>query len=348
MQNRADLLFASRVDALDGDAGRVIGAIIDLREQRLAALLVRAGRPGTDPHIVPAEHLTAAKDKRIRLALSQAEVSALPRLKDNQETVTLSDGVERPFMDAAVYPSTRNLARVSVANPLAERPLLLLRGRQQIQTADGFRGPVTGLLVAPDLALTSLVVRVKRVPAREVIVPAGEINEVEPNGIYLYLAREELFECPDYRPDVDIAADVRRALVADRVLYVVDLEHVDVTVQDGIVHVAGHATNPTTRGRIEHAIRGVRGVLGLDDRLVEDMDLQAAVARAMAQDERLRGEHVRIGVQHGHVILTGWLSSPALCDVVEQAAWGVPGVREVVNEMRVRMAETRQQAVAAR
>ena len=343
MQNRADLLFASRVDALDGDVGQVTGAIVDLRQQRLAALLVRTGRPGTDPHIVPAEHLTAAKDRRVRLALTQKEVNDLPRLKDNQETVTLPDGEERPLVDTAVYPSTRNLARVSVANPLAESPLLLLRGRQQIQTPDRFRAPVTGLLVAPDLALTSLVVRVNRVPGREVIVPADEINEVEPTGIYLYLEREELLECPDYRPDADIAADIRRALVDDRVLYVVDLEHVDVTVQDGIVHVTGNATNPTTRGRIEHAISGVRGVLGVDDRLVEDIDLQAAVARAIAQDERLRGEQVRIGVRHGRVILTGWLSSPAQCDVVEQVAWDVPGVREVVNDVRVRESE----AVAA-
>lgn len=53
MQTRAELIFASRVAATDGDCGPLTGALVDLRDERVAALLLEAGAPGEDPRLVP-------------------------------------------------------------------------------------------------------------------------------------------------------------------------------------------------------------------------------------------------------------------------------------------------------
>ena len=343
MQTRAELIFASRVAATDGDCGPLTGALVDLRDERVAALLLEAGAPGEDPRLVPAGEVSTAADGDVRLRLSRAEVQDLPVLKPHQTTVRLLAGEERRLVESAVYPSALNLARVNTAYPLHERPLFLLGEGQRVHTSDGFSGLLRGLLATAEMELASLVVRVSRAPRRKVIVPADRINELEPTGVYLAVDRERLLSLPDYRLDAEIAADIERALAGDRVLRRIDYEYVDIYVQDGIVRLEGNIAHPTTTARIKRAICAVPGLLGLEDHLVEDVKLQTAVAQAVARHDELRGARIRVGVQHGAVYLTGTVHTPECRELAQQIVERVPGVRTVSNELRV--AET---GVAAR
>lgn len=139
------------------------------------------------------------------------------------------------------------------------------------------------------------------------------------------------------RDDTEIARAAVRALEWNT-----ELAHhgVRVTVKDGLVTLEGvldwEFQRNEARRAVEH-LMGVRGVLNLVTlrhrvlpQAVEER-LRAAFGRGAGVD----AHGVRVGTIGGRVILTGTVRSWTEHAEVERAAWSVPGVTQVENNLVV-------------
>lgn len=79
-----------------------------------------------------------------------------------------------------------------------------------------------------------------------------------------------------------------------------------------------------------HPDRGPKGWSRSDERIYED------VCEAMTEHPRLDCSDIEVAVEDGEVILTGTVSDPYLKYLAEDITYDVRGVREVLNEIRVR------------
>ncbi|MGA8709399.1 MAG: BON domain-containing protein [Steroidobacteraceae bacterium] len=67
--------------------------------------------------------------------------------------------------------------------------------------------------------------------------------------------------------DRETAADVQRALAADKSIYT---EHVNVRADNGVVHLSGYIWSDTDRYDVEQTVESVPGV----NKVVDEMDLE--------------------------------------------------------------------------
>src|SRR5438270_687991 len=70
-------------------------------------------------------------------------------------------------------------------------------------------------------------------------------------------------------------------------------------------------------------------VLEVRTRILTDPELEAAVARALAQDARTRGEAIRVRAVLGRIELLGQVSSAGVASAADRIAATVPGVPAV-------------------
>lgn len=69
---------------------------------------------------------------------------------------------------------------------------------------------------------------------------------------------------------------------------------------------------------------------------VDDATIQAKVKSELVDDPRIDADAVNLEVRRGVVRLVGWVGSENERKVVEDLAWGVSGVRDVDNRLRLR------------
>lgn len=89
-------------------------------------------------------------------------------------------------------------------------------------------------------------------------------------------------------------------------------------------HDAAVGINPNYRGR------GPKGYQRSDDRILED------VCDRLTDDEAVDASAVTVHVNNGEVTLRGSVNSRAQKHAAEDSAEGVSGVRDVINQLRVR------------
>ncbi len=59
------------------------------------------------------------------------------------------------------------------------------------------------------------------------------------------------------------------------------------------------------------------------------------VTEALMNDPRTKGSVIEVGNNHGIVILTGTVKSPAVSQAAEEISRSQPGVISVVNELKI-------------
>jgi osmotically-inducible protein OsmY len=152
---------------------------------------------------------------------------------------------------------------------------------------------------------------------------------------------------PDYRQslspiqktDTAIKEHVERALGNDDVLRAIESYEIAVHVKNGVVYLSGHIVNTTSRGRIEKAIRGIPGIVGVHNDLILDDKLTVEVAGSLAALEHIDGCKFFTGSSHGVISLNGFVSDQKVKLLAEQRVSSNPGVRAVINNVRVSGAE---------
>ena len=344
---RWEMKIGSTVTATDGDCGHLEQVFVDPRQERIVALLVRPHALIARPAVVPENLIAEATENEVRLTINQAQVAALSPARGSE---LILDGEECEADDelpAAPEAAPAEVERASrpteadpterpVAGPGRKRRVLRLRAGHQVFCRDGFAGQASLILFDPDGRVQGFVLHSGHLHliGRDLIVPAGWIQALDANTARLSVERDALATLPDYGPDDALEVDVDDALWSDAILRNSDYEAISVSVQDGLVTLRGYVATSMNKIRAESAAQAVAGVLGVENRLAVDKDLEIEVAQAFGKLACTRTERICVGAKHGNVTLTGQVSSAAVRRAAETAAAQVPQVRAIINYLQ--------------
>jgi hyperosmotically inducible periplasmic protein len=175
---------------------------------------------------------------------------------------------------------------------------------------------------------------------------------------------------PDQQAILQLAEQVRRAIVRDTLYGVFDSIHFEIQGTDTVI-LRGFASRPTLRSSVERTVRRINGVRNVqneievlppspnDDRIrlavyesiyrfgplqrytsnrggpSRMMPSIARRAGGITQDPPLGFHAIRIIVRNGHVILRGVVDSEADANMAGIRANVVPGVFSVDNDLQV-------------
>jgi len=139
------------------------------------------------------------------------------------------------------------------------------------------------------------------------------------------------------RNDTEIALGIEQAL---RWNTMVPTSTVRVSVDHGWVNLQGEVDWDYERRAVEGAIRPLRGVVGISNELtvrpsIKVADVSQRIEDALKRQAIREAQHIRVSVEDSTVKLTGSVNSAKERDAVQLIAWSAPGVRAVVNELRV-------------
>ncbi|QEW00323.1 BON domain-containing protein [Microbacterium caowuchunii] len=135
----------------------------------------------------------------------------------------------------------------------------------------------------------------------------------------------------------ELAKEVQHALTwADNVP-----DTVKATVEKHKVTLSGEADWDFQREAAERAVRHMRGVHRVDNRItltprVSADDTEERIRQTLARNAQLKSSDVEAEVSGDRVILTGTVKSFSARRQAEQAAWGSPNVQDVENRIHVR------------
>jgi len=144
--------------------------------------------------------------------------------------------------------------------------------------------------------------------------------------------------------DAFIAAQIHTKLAA---IDAATVSLVTVDVSGGVVTLTGQVHSGQERDKADAAARSVSGVKRVDDKLVVnpkaptadeiagDLEMQAKVKTALAAQTGVNALKVNVGVHAGVATLDGSYPSAPMHEVILQTVRGVPGVRRVVDHLRL-------------
>jgi osmotically-inducible protein OsmY len=154
------------------------------------------------------------------------------------------------------------------------------------------------------------------------------------------MVRDELAVMP---PASEQRTDWEIALAAMQVLeshVLVPREQVHATVAGGWIQLEGEVGRGAERRAAEQAVQCLVGVKGVNNLITVKLTappegLRARVTAALARTAGVRGHRIDVAIENGDVVLQGRVPNVAARDRVEQAAWDVPAVTSVRNQLRV-------------
>ena len=140
------------------------------------------------------------------------------------------------------------------------------------------------------------------------------------------------------RDDVDIARSAVHALEWN---VAVPRERLQVTVRDGWVTLEGSVDWQYQKRAAEDAVfllAGVRGVMNsitVAPKQVRPGDVKNMIEAALRRNAELDAQKIEVQATEGKVTLTGIVRSWAERQDAVNAAWSAPGVRDVVDQIRI-------------
>lgn len=148
--------------------------------------------------------------------------------------------------------------------------------------------------------------------------------------------------------EVHLASDSREddSDIAERIAHVLEWnvsvpeKNVQAKVRGGIVTLTGEVEWQHERKHVEAQVRHVSGVVGLLNQIhvkpkVSPSNVKAEIEDALFRNAELEADEVRISVSGDTVTLDGQVKAYYERDLVERAAWAAPGVRQVVDHIRI-------------
>jgi osmotically-inducible protein OsmY len=140
----------------------------------------------------------------------------------------------------------------------------------------------------------------------------------------------------DERADPEIAKDAIKALESHASVP----DRVTVTVRHGFVTLDGAVEWMYQKDAAESAVKYLKGVRGVSNRLrirhtPTSVDIRARIEQALERSAAIDAAGVRVETIDGIVTLSGEVRSWAERQDAERAAWSLPGVMQVENELIV-------------
>jgi osmotically-inducible protein OsmY len=138
------------------------------------------------------------------------------------------------------------------------------------------------------------------------------------------------------RTDPDVAQDVARALELRSTIPAT----VQAAVHHGHVTLTGRVEWLTQKESAERAIRYIRGVRGVTNRITVApnaavRDVRHRIVQALHQNADLDARHIAVTVSGSTATLTGTVATWFQRDAAEQAAAAAPGITHVDNRITV-------------
>lgn len=139
------------------------------------------------------------------------------------------------------------------------------------------------------------------------------------------------------RSDTDIALNAEQALKWN---VLVPADAVRLSVDHGWVTLQGSVDWDFQRRSVEKAVRPLMGVVGISNEITLRTQPKAAnvsrkIEEALTRQAIREAKHIKVSVDGNTVKLTGTVHSWQERDAAQGVAWSAPGVRVVLNELRV-------------
>jgi osmotically-inducible protein OsmY len=144
----------------------------------------------------------------------------------------------------------------------------------------------------------------------------------------------------EMRSDCDIRRDVEDELHSDR-----DATDVAVAVKNGVVTLSGFVRSYRQKRKVEEDVKRVSGVVGIANDIEvrlpvihrrPDPDIARDIIEALKREVPLVWEQLKVTVDDGQVTLEGDVEWQYERELAEDAAFGVRGVKGIVNNIRIR------------
>jgi osmotically-inducible protein OsmY len=138
------------------------------------------------------------------------------------------------------------------------------------------------------------------------------------------------------RDDSDIAEAAAKALAWHSDLP----DTIEVTVEDGWITLSGAVSWQYQRDEAERAVKYLNGVVGVTNTITiratpKVEDVRDRIFRELERTVEQDVNRIQIETHNGHVTLRGTVHSWTEVDAARRAAWSVPGVSVVDNELVV-------------
>ena len=141
----------------------------------------------------------------------------------------------------------------------------------------------------------------------------------------------------DEQPDPDIA---REAIAAIRGQLPATWESIRVIVKNGWITLEGVVQWYWQRIMAENAVRRLKGVRGVTNSIilkprVSPVDVKKAIEEAFRRSAEIDADRVLVETTANEIVLRGTVRSWAERREAERAAWSIPGVVKVDNQIKV-------------
>jgi osmotically-inducible protein OsmY len=168
---------------------------------------------------------------------------------------------------------------------------------------------------------------------RRILVPAEAALYQNHDFVWLDLKGQPLDIFPAYEPDDHVEREAWDALRRVPGLGETELRAVHLEVEDGRVTLSGNVASSRIGNAMEEALSSVSCILGVENRLVTDPDVEVNVASALAQSPSTRGERFIVHSRLGRVLLEGQVR-PEAAQAAAEMARAVAGVVSVESRLK--------------
>src|SRR6266852_2056004 len=304
--------FGSKIICSDGEYGVLAYVVFDSSTHCMTHIGLKQGRLFGKTFRLPFDTIISATSDAVMLRIKSVDVAAASGIETvsdeaNGKHALLSSKcvVERASTGSkgvltliAVHPTSGELAYLVAHHLLPGQDTLL---RAEFVTA---------------LATEHVTVSVAGV------VGVAGVADTSPGAL------------PLYRPERVLQQEVESILFDFTPLHI-DLKGMNIRVLDGVLYLDGNISSSLRGDIVVDQVSGVAGLLEIKNNLVGDDKLAADLAAALGKDPRTRDLPIGVYPRLGVVRLNGTVQSVQQKAAAEEIARNFPGVRSVINELRV-------------
>ncbi|WP_342643923.1 BON domain-containing protein [Rhodoligotrophos ferricapiens] len=145
-----------------------------------------------------------------------------------------------------------------------------------------------------------------------------------------------------YPSDKSVTDDDLARRAADALRWDVTVPHqqIELVVENGLVRLLGEVPWQFQRVAAEKALRTLIGLVGVANDIVvkptlQQADVKKQIENALMRRAEIEASGISVTVTDGKVILDGTVDTWDEHDAVENAAWSAPGVKQVIDHLKI-------------
>src|SRR6266852_3681241 len=302
--------FGSKVVCSDGEYGTLAQVVFDSSTRCMTHINVKQGRFFGKTVLLPFDTITSAGSDGIALRIASSDVEPASHKVVAHGAASHLRLKHKSVVELAGTASRGTLVLVAVHQGSGELAYLvahhLLPGQDTLLRAE---------------FVTALATEHVTVSVAGVVGVAG-VADTSPGAL------------PLYRPERVLQQEVESILFDFTPLHI-DLKGMNIRVLDGVLYLDGNISSSLRGDIVVDQVSGVAGLLEIKNNLVGDDKLAADLAAALGKDPRTRDLPIGVYPRLGVVRLNGTVQSVQQKAAAEEIARNFPGVRSVINELRV-------------